>query len=233
MAKQKKLVELSTLVEWNKNPRTIDEEQMQRLKEQLVRLGQYKPSVIIRDGAYNVVIGGNMRTKAMRELVEEGHEQFKMVWVSDLELKKEKGKFAIYIDGERAGFDVEGNPMLFESEEQAMTEYALSDNDAAGEYNQKMLGEHLDKLAGIPHELYHVSIDQSVDLSYIEDQYRTDALSVSEGGRKTEILTVLPPEAPKLKERTAIHFDDIKDYKKVQKAIEEGRLTPEKILAAI
>lgn len=36
------------------------------------------------------------------------------------------------------------------------------------------------------------------------------------------VLTVLPPESPELKNRAQIHFDDIKQYNKVKKYIEES-----------
>ena len=47
------------------------------------------------------------------------------------------------------------------------------------------------------------------------------------------ILAVYPPEAPKLKERVAVHFDDLAEYARVKKAVAEGRLTAADILRLI
>lgn len=47
---------------------------------------------------------------------------------------------------------------------------------------------------------------------------------------RLNVLTVQPPEAPRLKERAEIELDNIEDFKKVKEAIESGRLTKEKIL---
>lgn len=62
---------ISTLHEWDKNPRSITKEGFDRLKRQLQtnkdRYGKYlfKPLLINEDG---VVLGGNMRLKALKEL---------------------------------------------------------------------------------------------------------------------------------------------------------------------
>lgn len=47
---------------------------------------------------------------------------------------------------------------------------------------------------------------------------------------RLQLLMVYPPESPKLKERVAIHFSDIADYRRVRKAVEDGRITAEKLL---
>lgn len=44
------------------------------------------------------------------------------------------------------------------------------------------------------------------------------------------VLEVYPPEAPKLKEKAQIHFDNIEDYNKVKKAILEGDIDTSSIL---
>ena len=50
---------------------------------------------------------------------------------------------------------------------------------------------------------------------------------------RMQLLAVYPPESPKLKERVAFHFEKIEDYKKVKKAITDGRLTEELLLKII
>lgn len=49
----------------NKNPRGIKDEDFERLKHQIKKLGQYKPVVITSEGK---VLGGNMRIRAYEEL---------------------------------------------------------------------------------------------------------------------------------------------------------------------
>lgn len=50
---------------------------------------------------------------------------------------------------------------------------------------------------------------------------------------RLEALQVYPPESPRLRERVAIHFDSIKDYEKVKKAVGSGKITAEGILGLL
>lgn len=54
---------------WMENPRDITTEDFKRLKQQIEELGVYKPLVVYEDtpGSY-VVLGGNMRLRALQEL---------------------------------------------------------------------------------------------------------------------------------------------------------------------
>ena len=56
---------VSDLQEWDKNPRSINREAFERLKSQITKHGMYKPLIIDQNG---VIIGGNMRFKALKEL---------------------------------------------------------------------------------------------------------------------------------------------------------------------
>lgn len=56
---------VAQLQEWDENPRTISPEEFERLKEHIQRLGVYKPLLINQS---NIVLGGNMRLKALKEL---------------------------------------------------------------------------------------------------------------------------------------------------------------------
>ncbi len=80
---------------WDKNPRTITEENFERLKKQIQELGEYKPLIITDDGT---VLGGNMRLRAYREL------GFNEAWVSvvEAETEAEKLKYALS-DNDRVG----------------------------------------------------------------------------------------------------------------------------------
>lgn len=59
---QRKIAELTN---WEDNPRTITKEDFERLKKQIVKLGMYKPLLVNAD---NIVLGGNMRLRALSEL---------------------------------------------------------------------------------------------------------------------------------------------------------------------
>lgn len=87
---------IEKLHEWEKNPRNITEGGFRRLKEQIVKLGQYKPLIITKEGE---VLGGNMRLKAYHEL---GVDQ---VWVSIVNPKNENEKLEYALsDNDRAGY---------------------------------------------------------------------------------------------------------------------------------
>lgn len=79
---------IETLKLWDKNPRSIAQPEFQKLCDQIVELGQYKPLLILEDGT---VLGGNMRLKAYKEL------GFTDIWVSVVTPKteEEKLKYAI------------------------------------------------------------------------------------------------------------------------------------------
>lgn len=53
---------------WDKNPRQIRPDDYERLKRQITRLGFYKPLIAIREDGNFVVLGGNMRLKALKEI---------------------------------------------------------------------------------------------------------------------------------------------------------------------
>lgn len=87
---------VSTLKNWDKNPRSIKDKDFQRLKKQLQELGEFKPLLITDDGT---VYSGNMRLRAYKEL---GWDE---AWVSVIEADtdEEKLKYAL-ADNDRAGF---------------------------------------------------------------------------------------------------------------------------------
>lgn len=88
----KDLRNISTLKNWDKNPREISNKSFARLLEQFKRIKEitgdwlYKPLLITKD---NIVIGGNMRLRALRELgVEE-------VWVNEVSVNSQQDMFEI------------------------------------------------------------------------------------------------------------------------------------------
>lgn len=123
---------ITSLIAWDKNPRTIDATGLNRLKAQLKKLGQYKPLLINQD---NIVLGGNMRLKAMLEMgVSEA-------WVTVVETHSE----------------------------QQMLEYALSDNDRAGQYSQEMLNQLVIEFPQLKLDSFSVDALPTVSLKNLID----------------------------------------------------------------
>lgn len=83
---------LASLVEWKNNPRDIKEADKERLKSDLLTTGQFQPLLIAPGDVKGtfIVIGGNMRLRAIRELVAEGHKEFAMVWVTEVPATNER-----------------------------------------------------------------------------------------------------------------------------------------------
>lgn len=94
---------------WDKNPRSIKDEDFQRLKNQIQKLGIYKPLLINKEGT---VLGGNMRLKAYTDL------GLKEVEVSIVDAPTEA----------------------------RMLEFALSDNDRIGFYEEEDLTKLVERL---------------------------------------------------------------------------------------
>lgn len=91
-----KLVDIETLQEFDKNPRSITESGMNRLKKQIQKLGQYKPLVVTPEG---IILGGNMRYRALKEL------GIAKVWVSIVKPKDINEMFEYsFSDNDRAGY---------------------------------------------------------------------------------------------------------------------------------
>jgi hypothetical protein len=64
---------VSVLSNLSDNPRSIDDEGLEKLKKSIVRLGQYEPILIWEKSSGRlVVIAGNQRLKAIRELIRDG-----------------------------------------------------------------------------------------------------------------------------------------------------------------
>lgn len=86
---------ISSLHNWEHNPRTVTKEGIERLIKQIKKLGIYKPLIITEDGT---VLGGNMRLKALEEMGE------KNVWVSVVQAETEEKKIEYALsDNDRVG----------------------------------------------------------------------------------------------------------------------------------
>lgn len=88
--------DISKLKLWDKNPRSIKDKRFNELKERLKRQGQIKPLLVTKTG---VVIGGNMRLRAMQQL------GYKNVWVSITNAETDKDIFDLALtDNEEFGY---------------------------------------------------------------------------------------------------------------------------------
>lgn len=87
---------LDKLKLWDRNPRSIKTDRFNELVERLKRQGQIKPLLVTKDG---IVIGGNMRLRAMQQL---GVDK---AWVSVTDAKTDKEIFDLAItDNEEFGY---------------------------------------------------------------------------------------------------------------------------------
>ena len=84
---------------WDKNPRGITKKDFDRLKRQIKKLGVYKPLVACEENGKYVILGGNMRLRALKEL------GFKEVELSVVDAKTEKEKIEYSLsDNDRVGY---------------------------------------------------------------------------------------------------------------------------------
>lgn len=93
---QKEYRKVSSLFNWNDNPRAIKQDRFEELKDRIKRRGQFKPLIITPDGE---VLGGNMRLRAFRDLgIDEA-------WVSVITPENEADKIKIALeDNEELGY---------------------------------------------------------------------------------------------------------------------------------
>jgi DNA modification methylase len=134
-------VPISKVVPWDKNPRGIKTKDFDRLKKQITKLGVYKPLVCYRENGHYVVLGGNMRIRALKDL---GIEE---VEVSIITPKSEAQKI----------------------------EYALSDNDRVGYYEEEALAELVyPHIKDIDLGEFKVDLGEPIDLKQVVERYGPD-----------------------------------------------------------
>jgi len=92
-------VPISKCEPWEKNPRGITSKDFERLKKQIQELGVYKPLIACQEKGKYIILGGNMRIRALQAL---GHKE---VDISVVEAKTdaEKIKYSLS-DNDRAGY---------------------------------------------------------------------------------------------------------------------------------
>jgi len=109
-----KRVPIDQVEPWEKNPRGIKRKDFDRLKKQITELGIYKPLVCTQENGRYIILGGNMRIRALREL---GAQKVD-VSVVEAKTEAEKLKYALS-DNDRAG----------EYDDQALAELLFANRD--------------------------------------------------------------------------------------------------------
>ncbi|MFA5542766.1 MAG: DNA methyltransferase [Bacilli bacterium] len=94
-----KTVEIDKCRPWDKNPRGIKKDDFERLKRQIKRLGVYKPLIATQENDEYVILGGNMRLLALREL---GYQKVD-ISIVDAPTEKEKIEYSLS-DNDRVGY---------------------------------------------------------------------------------------------------------------------------------
>jgi len=92
-------VPIEQAVLWEKNPRGIKKADYARLKKQIKDLGEYKPLIGVEEDGKFIILGGNMRLRAYREL------GLQEVEISVVEAPTEVDRIRYALsDNDRAGF---------------------------------------------------------------------------------------------------------------------------------
>lgn len=176
---------LSTLKNWDKNPRSIKDKDFERLKTQIRDLGQYKPLLITEDGT---VLGGNMRLRAYKEL---GIED---IWVSVVDAPTEDKKL----------------------------EFALSDNDRAGYYDEDLLANLIPDYPDFEWENYAVDLGEPQTLDKLIESFKEveedEVPEVSDGEPDSKLGEVYQLGRHRLMCGDATKIEDVEKLMNGQKA---------------
>lgn len=177
---------LSSLKQWDKNPRDIYENKFKNLCILLATLGIFKPQFVTSEG---VQVGGNMRLPALGwlnthvlefdEMIhgQQVHQtidlrgQLDEVPITELGFVevREEGKPIRY----RATLDGKIQWKVFESIEQAMIEYAIADNAPAGHYDQQKAAELFFPYKEVINtKIYDLPLSEPVSMKTLIDQYQ-------------------------------------------------------------
>jgi len=103
----KKIVPISQVVIWEKNPRVSTKAAMKRLKNQILDLGLYKPLVCCKEDGKYIVLDGNQRYQILKGL-KQTHVEISLV---KAETEARKIQYAL-----------SGNDLIGQTEDQLMAE---------------------------------------------------------------------------------------------------------------
>lgn len=93
-------ISIDSVKPWAKNPRDITEENLEGLKNRISKLGLMRPFIIWQE--QNVILGGNQRYKACKEL------GIDKIWVVYVSCKDDAEAFEVMlIDNEQSGYYVQ------------------------------------------------------------------------------------------------------------------------------
>lgn len=151
--KMTRMEALGNLVEWKSNPRDIKEKDKEALKKNLLTTGQFQPLLVAPGdikGTF-IVIGGNMRLRAIRELVAEGHKEFAKVWVTEVPATNERERVDYALKhNAHAGFYVQMKLVSMVREagmvDDDLSQYTISIGDPVGLGAIIKEGEIIDKV---------------------------------------------------------------------------------------
>ncbi len=133
-----KNVPITKVDPWDKNPRGVKKADFERLKAQIKKLGVYKPLICYEEKGRFIVLGGNMRIRALKDL---GYQDV------DISVVKPKSKAQII-------------------------EYALSDNDRVGFYEEDKLAELVfPEMGNLDLDQYKIDIGEPTGLKKLLDGY--------------------------------------------------------------
>jgi hypothetical protein len=220
---------IKNLTPWEKNPRDVREDDFERLKAQIVDFGQYKPVLSTTEGT---LVGGNTRYRAydwlnnnifVRTLPDGTQKtfdlrgQFNEVWVTELAFEweaAEEGKMAIV----HAVIDGRKQDRGFSSVEQAMLEYAMSDNDNVGRYNHEALAMLTHEFQEfIPMEMYKIEVAPPIQLETLLNDFQPDGTDPTE----EELQSDEPKETKEKKPKLVVEFASEEEYESVKEQWED------------
>mgnify|MGYP001561091323 CR=1 FL=1 len=174
---------LSDLKEYevNKDIRTITKSQYERLKKDLNTKGQIKNLLVTSD---NIVIGGNHRVKAMKDL------GWTDARVETIGFEQEPDGWVAIIHGEPQRME------FYKTKEAAMFAYSIKDNDNEyAVYNKEQLMIYADTYE-MPYEEIHVAIDtlpsfaQVVNSSVNADKIDLNVAVTEDGNKEKKIKEI-------------------------------------------
>jgi DNA modification methylase len=146
------LLRLSECIPNPDNPRSITPEKLERLKSQLKELGIFKPAIIDESG---VILGGNMRHKALLELEAEGYTV--EYPVSTFKGTEEERRVLVLADNSSAGeYDIG-----------ALGEYVSGLEDDFPDLDMELIGlgqEELVDMGVIPEETEYPPVEAEDDI---------------------------------------------------------------------
>lgn len=181
----KEYTKVENLKLWDKNPRNINEVDFERLKKQLLKLGQYKPILIIDDGT---ILGGNMRYRGYSDLLKE-YKEIGIQGMLDKYNKGSKGKISLEKAQETINQIQKGIwiSRVKAKTEQEKLEYALSDNDRAGYYDDDMLANLIPEYEELDWADYSVDLQvpTAIDTLLYNEDGLGDEFSLPDGDKET------------------------------------------------